>query len=174
MLALLFYLSEIMQLNNKTDNESSCQNHVQQRKPQVAAITLQLSSAALEWLNETTLNNADESVSHYALFYDMICRMRTDTGSDHSFRRPISLSSGQLQFSEEQLAADWNIGRKRVRGILARMADLGIISITSSRVASYASVACVTAWCSHDGVTAQNPVIEAQNGLKSAVPIERS
>jgi hypothetical protein len=174
MLALFFYLSEIMQLNSKTDNESSCQNHGQQRKPQVAAITLQLSSAALEWLNENTLNNADESVSHYALFYDMICRMRTDTGSDQSFRRPISLSSGKFQFSEEQLAADWNIGRKRVRSILARMADLGIISITSSRVASYASVACVTSWCSPDGATVQNPVIEAQTGLKSAVPIERS
>ena len=87
----------------------------------VAAITLQLSSAALQWLAETTINNAGDCVSNYALFYDLLKRMRTEDGCDQSFRRPISLSSGQFQYSEENLAADWNFGRKRVRNILVKM-----------------------------------------------------
>ena len=132
----------------------------------VAAITLQLSSAALQWLAETTINNAGDCVCNYALFYDLLKRMRTEDGSDQSFRRPISLSSGQFQYSEENLAADWDFGRKRVRNILTKMAALGIITTEASRIASAADVVCVQAWKSPDGTDVTNPSFRAQNGAQ--------
>jgi hypothetical protein len=169
MLTLLFHFTKFMQVNNKKDNEMCGHPH----HLQVAAISMQLSSQALQWLNDYTLNNANERVSNFSLLYEMLSRMRLDAGSDSSFRRSISLSSGQFQFSEEQLAADWNIGRKRVRGILAQMVALGIIAITSSRVASYASVVCATAWSEADGKTVRNPVLEAPQGAESSGLAER-
>jgi hypothetical protein len=108
---------------------------------------------------ECTIDNDGIHIPNMLLYYDLLCRMRTDSGSDLSFRRPLSLSSGQFQFSEENLANDWNIGRRRIRAILARMTDLDLISTTSSRVASFASITSLISWTDSDGYRQPNQIL---------------
>ena len=81
----------------------------------------------------------------------MARRMRLLPGRNSSFRRPQTLQPGQLQFSETGLAEEWNMGRKKVRNLLATMERLGLITVSTSKVASVASVTCVEGWTDTQG-----------------------
>jgi transcription initiation factor IIE alpha subunit len=82
--------------------------------------------------------------------------MRTKPGADESFRRPITLPLGKFQFSEEGLADDWKLGRKRVRRIIQEMSELRLISTSSSRTASSGALDCVASWVGLNGKTNSN------------------
>jgi hypothetical protein len=124
--------------------------------PQLKSMTLELSSDAVDWLASTIVNNDGEVICNFTLLYDLLCRMRTKPGADESFRRPITLSSGKFQFSEEGLADDWKLGRKRVRRIIQEMSELRLISTSSSRTASSGSIDCVASWIGLNGRTNSN------------------
>ena len=75
---------------------------------------------------------AGETVN-FILFGDLLAKMALTAGEGKGFRRPLTLSAGQAQYSEEQLSTQWNMGRKRIRNLLAILTDLGLIDTNRSR-----------------------------------------
>ena len=112
---------------------------------------------ALEWLSGTTSDDNQTPIANRLLFYDLLRRVRFAAGRDESFRRPQRVQAGAFQFSEIGLAADWNMGRKRVHNLLLTMESVGLISVHFSRVASVAAMTCVTGWTDSDGNFVNNP-----------------
>ena len=98
------------------------------------------------------------------IIMDLLSRMQSEPGRDATFRRPQELQPGQFQFSETGLAEEWNIGRKKVRNLLAAMERLGMIAVKASRTASVASMTCVEGWTDWQGNHAGNPCPAARNG----------
>ena len=73
------------------------------------------SDRALQWLCGTTTDDGGRTAGNFTLLGDLLARMALTTEEAKGFRRPLMLSAGQAQYSEEQLSAQWNIGRKRIR-----------------------------------------------------------
>ena len=136
------------------------------KKPQrFRKVRFHLTAEAIEWLDGTTKDDDDKTISNCTLFKSLISRMRSLPGRDCSFRRPQELQIGQLQFSETSLAEEWHMGRKKVRNLLATMERLGLIAISTSRVASVASVTCIEGWTGPDGKYVRNPSNTVPNGI---------
>ncbi len=112
---------------------------------------------ALEWLSETTSDDNNTLIANRNLFYDLLRRMRFTAGRDTAFRRPQWVQAGAFQFSEIGLAAEWNMGRKRVHNLLLTMKRIGLIAVSSSRIASIAAMACVEGWTDKHGNFVRNP-----------------
>ena len=112
---------------------------------------------ALEWLSGTTSDDNQTPVANRNLFYDLLRRMRFSAGRDEAFRRPQRVQAGAFQFSEIGLAAEWNMGRKRIHNLLLTMERVGLIAVHSSRVASVAAMTCVTGWTDKHGYFVKNP-----------------
>ena len=112
---------------------------------------------ALEWLSGTTNDDTQTPVANRDLFYDLLRRVRFTAGRDESFRRPQWVQAGAFQFSEIGLAAEWNIGRKRIHNLLLTMERVGLIAVHSSRVASVAVMTCVAGWTDKHGNFVRNP-----------------
>jgi len=136
------------------------------RKPQgFRTIRFYFTAAALDWLDGTTEDNDGGIICNRTFFNGLLSRMRSVPGRDDSFRRPQELQAGQLQFSETGLAEEWNMGRKKVRNLLAAMERLGLITVSTSRVASVASVTCIEGWTDMQGGYVGNPCNTAPNGI---------
>lgn len=122
------------------------------KKPQgFRTIRFHLTAEAIGWLGGTTKDDDGNTLGNHTLFYNLLSRMRLVSGRDNSFRRPQELQTGQLQFSETGLAEEWHMGRKKVRNLLATMERLGLITVSTSKVASVASVTCVEGWTDTQG-----------------------
>lgn len=135
-------------------------------KPQgFRTIRFHLAAEAIEWLDGTTKDDDDNTIGNHTLFYNLLSCMRLVPGRDSSFRRPQELLPGQLQFSEIGLAEEWHMGRKKVRNLLAMMERLGMITVSTSKVASVASVACIEGWTDRQGSYVGNPYNTAPNGI---------
>ena len=111
----------------------------------------------LEWLAGTTNDDSQTPVANRNLFYGLLRRMRFTAGRDESFRRPQWVQAGAFQFSEISLAAEWNMGRKRIHNLLLTMERIGLIAVHSSRVASVAAMTCVIGWTDKCGNFVRNP-----------------
>lgn len=136
-------------------------------KPQgFRTIRFRFTAEAIEWLAGTTNNNDGNTIGNHTLFYDLLARVQPVPGRDGSFRRPQELRAGQLQFSETGLSEKWNVGRKKVRSLLAMMERLGLITVTASKVASVASVTCIEGWTDTQGNHVSNPCSTASNGVE--------
>lgn len=125
-------------------------------------IRFHLSAEAIGWLGGTTKDDNDNTIGNHTLFYDLLARMRLLPGRDSSFRRPQELQAGQLQFSETGLTEEWHMGRKKVRNLLATMERLGMITVSTSKVASVVSMTCVEGWTDMQGSYVSNPCHTAQ------------
>ena len=98
-------------------------------------------------------DDSDRETGNFVLFNDLLARMALTAGEDRSFRRPLMLSAGQAQYSEEQLSTQWNMGRKRIRNLLAMLTDMGLIDTCRSRVASVMTFPCLLQWGTvNDGI----------------------
>lgn len=128
-------------------------------------IRFYFTAEALDWLDGTTEDNDGGMICNRTLFNSLLSRMRSVPGRDGSFRRPQELQAGQLQFSETGLAEEWNMGRKKVRNLLAAMERRGMITVSTSRVASVASVTCIEGWTDMRGGYVDNPCNTAPNGI---------
>ena len=107
------------------------------KKPQgFRTVRIHFTAEAIEWLGGTTKDDDGNTIGNHTLFYDLLSRMRLSPGRGDSFRRPQELQPGQFQFSETRLAEEWNIGRKRIRNLLATMEKLGMIAVDASKTAS--------------------------------------
>ncbi len=121
------------------------------------SICFHFTADALQWLSGTTNDDSSKPIANQSLFYDLLRRMRFTAGRDESFRRPQWVQAGAFQFSEIRLAADWNMGRKRVHNLLLTMERVGLIAVSSSRVASVAVMVCVEGWTNKHGNFVRNP-----------------
>lgn len=136
------------------------------RKPQgFRTIRFHFTAEAIEWLAGTTNDNGGNAIHNYTLFYDLLSRMRLSPGRGDSFRRPQELQPGQFQFSETRLAEEWNVGRKRIRNLLATMEKLGMIAVDASKTASVASVTCIEEWTDTRGNHVRNPFATVPDGI---------
>ena len=137
------------------------------KKPQgFRTVRIHFTAEAIEWLDGTTKDDDDNIISNRILFKSLLSRMRLVPGRDNSFRRPQELQPGQVQFSETGLAEEWNMGRKKVRNLLATMESLGMITASSTKVASVASMTCVEGWTDMQGSYVGNPCHTAQTAFE--------
>lgn len=129
---------------------------IQQNIYPFSSVNIRLTAEAVEWLSGTTTDNDGKEISNMAIISELLKDMRTTAGYDGSFRRPLNLKSGQMQFSEISLAERWNLGRKKMHNILSRMEAAGLVSIYNSRVGSALSFTCIVDWENPDGETVIN------------------
>jgi hypothetical protein len=139
------------------------------KKPQgFRTVRIHFTAEAIEWLGGTTKDDDGNTIGNHTLFYDLLSRMRLSPGRGDSFRRPQELQPGQFQFSETRLAEEWNIGRKRIRNLLATMERLGMIAVDASKTASVASMTCVEEWTDFQNFHVVNLCNLAMNGIRTA------
>lgn len=120
------------------------------------------SGRALQWLCGTTADDDGREIGGFVLFGDLLARMALVAGEGKGFRRPLMLSAGQAQYSEEQLSTQWNMGRKRIRRLLDELTRLELIDTCRSRVASVMTFPCLLQWMTADGNVISNPFIHKQ------------
>lgn len=112
----------------------------------IASFSFRFSDSALQWLCGTTIDDNGREMSNFVLFGDLLARMALTDGAADGFHRPLMLSAGQVQYSEQQLSSQWNMGRKRIRNLLAALTDMGLIDTFRSRVASVMTFPCLLQW----------------------------
>ena len=117
------------------------------------------SASAFQWLHGTTTDDNGRKIGNFTLFGDLLARMTLADGTAKGFHRPLMLSVGQAQYSEEQLSTQWNMGRKRIRRLLDELARLELIDTCRSRVASVMTFPCLLQWMAKDGSVVSNPFI---------------
>lgn len=132
-------------------------------------IRMNFSAEAVEWLGGTTRDDGGNVICNRTLFCDLLSRMRLTPGRDASFRRPQELEAGQFQFSETCLAQEWNIGRKKLRNLLAALDRLGMVTVSRSKVASVASVTCIEGWTDLCGNYVGNPCNTTSNTASNGI-----
>lgn len=125
----------------------------------IALFSFRFSDRALQWLCGTTTDDNGREISNFTLFSDLLARMALTDGVASGFHRPLMLSAGQAQYSEEQLSSQWNMGRKRIRNLLATLTDMGLIDTRRSRVASVMTFPCLLGWETAENGSISNPVI---------------
>ena len=111
-----------------------------------SSISMKLTADAIEWLSGTTTDNDGNEIRNIDIFIGLLKEMRTAAGYDSTYRRPLNLKPGQAQFSEIGIAERWNLGRKKMHNILARMEAVGLVEIYNSRICSAITFSCVTGW----------------------------
>ena len=143
-----------MQENTK-DKEKYCFL----RPTGIETFTFIFSAGALQWLHGTTTDDGGKETSNFTLFDDLLSGMALASCEGSGFRRPLVLSAGQAQYSEKQLSSRWNMGRKRVRNLLATLTELRLIDTHRSRVASVMTFPCLLEWETTDGGIISNPLL---------------
>ena len=123
----------------------------------ITSFAFMFSDRALQWLCGTTTDDDGRETGNFILFGDLLARMVPAAGKGKGFRRPLRLSAGQAQYSEEQLSTQWNMGRKRIRNLLDALTDMGLIDTNRSRVASVMTFPCIRGWKTADGTAISNP-----------------
>lgn len=71
----------------------------------IETFTFIFSAGALQWLHGTTTDDEGRETSNCTLFGDLLARMALTDGVASGFHRPLMLSAGQAQYSEEQLSS---------------------------------------------------------------------
>ena len=128
----------------------------------IASFSFRFSDRAMQWLCGTTTDDNGRETGNFTLFGDLLARMALTGGAAKGFHRPLMLSAGQAQYSEEQLSSQWNMGRKRIRNLLATLTEMGLIDTCRSRVASVMTFPCLIGWKTADGGITSNPFIHEQ------------
>lgn len=128
----------------------------------IASFSFRFSDRAMQWLCGTTTDDNGRETGNFTLFGDLLARMALTDGAAKGFHRPLMLSAGQAQYSEEQLSSQWNMGRKRIRRLLDELAKLELIDTYRSRVASVMTFPCLLQWITKDGSVVSNPFIHKQ------------
>lgn len=119
------------------------------------------SEGGLQWLHGTTTDDDGREIGNFTLFGDLLARIALADGTAKGFHRPLTLSVGQAQYSEEQLQP-MDMGRKRIRRLLDELERLELIDTCRSRVASVMTFPCLLQWMAKDGSVVSNPFIHKQ------------
>ena len=117
-----------------------------------------MTTEVMNLLSGTTENKRGDKVSNTVLFYDLLSRMAVNAKVSNDFRRPLALRPGQAQYSELRLAEQWQMNRTRLRNLLDRMEQAGLIYTDRSLVGSVMSFPSVLGWSRPDKPYIRNPV----------------
>ena len=113
----------------------------------IASFSFRFSDRALQWLCGTTTDDNGREIGNFTLFGDLLARMTLTDGAASGCHRPLMLSAGQAQYSEELLSSQWN---------------MGLIDTRRSRVASVMTFPCLIGWKTADGGITSNPFTHEQ------------
>ena len=105
-----------------------------------------------------TENKRGDKVSNTILFYDLLSRKAVNAKVSNDFRRPLALKPGQAQYSEIRLAEQWQMNRTRLRNVLDRMEQAGLIYTDRSLVRSVITFPSVLGWSRPDKTYIHNTV----------------
>ena len=117
-----------------------------------------MTAEVMNLLSGTTENKRGDKVSNTVLFYDLLSRMAVNAKVSNDFRRPLALQPGQAQYSELRLAEQWQMNRTRLRNLLDRMEQAGLIYTSRSLVGSVMTFPSVLGWSCSDKPYIRNPV----------------
>ena len=92
----------------------------------IASFSFRFSDHAMQWLCGTTTDDNGRKTGNFTLFGDLLARMALTDGIAKGFHRPLMLSAGQAQYSEEQLSSQWNMGRSAYATCLPRLRTWGL------------------------------------------------
>lgn len=120
------------------------------------------SAPAFQWLWGMTTDDGGMTAGNFTLLGDLLARMALTPEEVKVFCRPLMLSASQVQYSEEQLPAQWNIGRKRIRNLLDELTRQGLIDTSRSRVAFVMTFPCLLGWKTAENGRITNPFIHEQ------------
>lgn len=109
-------------------------------------------------LSGATENKRGDKVSNTILFYDLLSRKAVNAKVSNDFRRPLALKPGQAQYSEIRLAEQWQMNRTRLRNVLDRMEQAGLIYTDRSLVRSVMTFPSVLGWSRPDKTYIHNTV----------------
>ncbi len=109
-------------------------------------------------LSGATENKRGDKVSNTILFYDLLSRKAVNAKVSNDFRRPLALKPGQAQYSEIRLAEQWQMNRTRLRNVLDRMEQAGLIYTDRSLVRSVITFPSVLGWSRPDKTYIHNTV----------------
>ena len=121
-------------------------------------ITFRMTTEAMGLLNATTENRHGERISNLTLFYDLLSRMAVLPKVSNDFRRPLALQPGQAQYSELRLTEQWRMNRTRMRNLLDRMEQSGLIYTHRSLIGSVMSFPSVMGWIRPGKPYTVNPI----------------
>lgn len=121
-------------------------------------ITFRMTTEAMSLLNGTTENRHGERISNLALFYDLLSKMAVLPKVSNDFRRPLALQPGQAQYSELRLTEQWRMNRTRMRNLLDRMEQVGLIYTHRSLIGSVMSFPSVLGWMHSGKPYTVNPI----------------
>lgn len=120
-------------------------------------ITFRMTTEVMNLLSGTTENKRGDKVSNTILFYDLLSRMAVNAKVSNDFRRPLTLQPGQAQYSELRLAEQWQMNRTRLRNLLDRMEQAGLIYTDRSLIGSVMTFPSVLGWSRPDKPYIRNP-----------------
>lgn len=118
---------------------------------------------AMSLLTGITENKDGVKIANLILFYDLLSRMAVRPKASNDFRRPLALQPGQAQYSELRLAEQWRMNRTRMRNLLARMEQAGLIYTDRSLVGSVMSFPSVLGWSRPGKPYATNPIYSSSD-----------
>ena len=82
----------------------------------IASFSFRFSNRAMQWLCGTTTDDNGRETGNFTLFGDLLVRMALTDSAAKGFHRPLMLSAGQAQYSEEQLSSPWGLSTPAVQG----------------------------------------------------------
>lgn len=120
--------------------------------------SFRMTTEAMSLLTGTTENKDGVKTSNITLFYDLLSRMAVRPKVSNDFRRPLALQPGQAQYSELRIAEEWRMNRTRMRNLLDRMEQAGLIYTSRSLVGSVMSFPSVLGWSCPGKPYTTNPI----------------
>lgn len=117
-----------------------------------------MTTEVMNLLSGTTENKRGDKISNITLFYDLLSRMAVRPKVSNDFRRPLALKPGQAQYSELRLAEQWRMNRTRMRNLLDRMEQIGLIYTSRSLIGSVMLFPSVLGWGRSGKPYATNPI----------------
>ena len=72
---------------------------------ETVSMSFRFTGKALQWLHGTTTDDSGRETCNFTLFDDLLSGMLFASGESNGFRRPLVLSAGQAQYSEERLSS---------------------------------------------------------------------
>ena len=138
-------------------NKQSKETYKFQIPSRFEIITFRMTTEVMNLLSGTTENKCGDKVSNTILFYDLLSRMAVNAKVSNDFRRPLALRPGQAQYSELRLAEQWQMNRTRLRNLLDRMEQTGLIYTNRSLVGSVMAFPSVLGWSRPDKPYIRNP-----------------
>ena len=139
-------------------NKQSKETYKFQIPSRFEIITFRMTVEVMNLLSGATENKRGDKVSNTILFYDLLSRKAVNAKVSNDFRRPLALKPGLAQYSEIRLAEQWQMNRTRLRNVLDRMEQAGLIYTDRSLVRSVITFPSVLGWSRPDKTYIHNTV----------------